>query len=116
MPINQEQQSGMHISEKAFRSEEIIDPNNINSPSKYIKLGFNNEIMTINTWEETSMRHWISLVSIGFLLDLYSNDRGKNYYNYTQKDAGSEVVSSLYLSPPGTTISFYDKPMPFPPR
>jgi hypothetical protein len=113
MPINQVEASGMHISEKAFFSEETIDPNS--STSKYIKLGFNNEIMTINTWLDTNKRHWISSVSIGFLLDLYTNDRGKNYYNYVQKEAGCEALYSLYLSPPGTTITLYDKP-PIPPR
>jgi hypothetical protein len=116
MPINQQLEAGMHISEKAFYSEELSDPANPNSPSKYIKLGFSNEIMTINTWSNTSMRHWISFVSIGFLLGLYSNDRGKNYYNYTQKDEGCEALYSTYFSPPGTVITLYDKPIPFPPR
>jgi hypothetical protein len=107
MPINQLESAGMHVSEKAFFSEEKIDPNS--STSKYMKLGFNNEIMTINTWIDTSKRHWISFVSLGFLLDLYTNDKGKNYYNYIQKNEGCEALYSLYLSP-GSTITLYDKP------
>lgn len=107
MPIEQNIDYGFHISEKTFYSEELVPDTSI---SKFVKYGFNNEIMTINTWTDTSRRHWISLLSIGFLLDLYSNLNGKNYYNYTQKDTDSSEVTNILCTRPGSTLTLSDKP------
>jgi hypothetical protein len=66
-------------------------------PYPYVKKGFLNEIMIPTS---TAQKLYISEISLGYLLDLYSNLNNINYYTYERKSNTSEVnvneVTSSY--------------------
>lgn len=82
--------NGVHLIPGYFGSiEEPPQPST--RANKYIKRGFGNEIMlpqfTINR------KYYISQVSLGYLLDIFTNWKGRNYYNYNIKNSNGEVTS-----------------------
>ena len=61
----------------------------------YVKLGFDNEVMLPGL--TLGKKYYISDVSIGILLDLYTNLNGKNYPTYIRKGNSSEVGSIIVI-------------------
>jgi hypothetical protein len=61
--------------------------------TNFFMRGFYNEIM--NPYTEPGKEYYISQVTIGVLLDIYTSWKGKKYYNYVAK-GGNEVNSHSY--------------------
>lgn len=86
LPITQDLTGGLHLSALPFYSEKKFG--NTQTPL-YVKLGFDNEVMLPEL--RPGKKYYISDVSIGVLLDLYTNLNGKNYPTYIRKGTNSEV-------------------------
>ena len=88
MILDKNYSGGPHLSSDIYYSLEVL-PNTV--IPKYVKLGIDNEIMLPE--HQSGKRYYISKISIGYLLDLYTNLDGKNYFTYTKKNDNSEVGS-----------------------
>jgi hypothetical protein len=102
LPLDDNKAGGLHFASKTYSSVELV-PNTF--ISKYYKRGLSNEIMSPSHIQ--GQKYYISPLSICFLLELYTNYDGKNYYNYTQKNSqlGSEV-KNYTITRPGLHITF----------
>jgi hypothetical protein len=102
LPLDDNKEGGFHFANKTYSSVELV-PNTF--ISKYYKRGLSNEIMSPTHTQ--GRKYYISPLSIFFLLELYTNYDGKNYYNYTQKNSqlGSEV-KNYTITRPGLHITF----------
>jgi hypothetical protein len=89
MILDKNWNGGPHLSNDTYYSLECLQNTII---PKYLKLGIDNEIMLPE--HQSGKRYYISKISIGFLLDLYSNLDGKNYFTYIKKNDNSEAGSS----------------------
>ena len=92
IPITQDLTGGLHLSGLPFYSEKKFG--NTQTPL-YVKLGFDNEVMLPGL--TLGKKYYISDVSIGILLDLYTNLNGKNYPTYIRKGNSSEVGSIIVI-------------------
>ena len=92
LPITQDLTGGLHLSALPFYSVKKFG--NTQTPL-YVKLGIYNEVMLPEL--TLGKKYYISDVSIGILLDLYTNLNGKNYPTYIRKGNNSEVGSVIVI-------------------
>jgi hypothetical protein len=96
--------NGLHLTGYFNSIEPPPQPSTRNG--KYLKRGFANEIMVRQF--TTGNKYYISQVSLGYLLDLFTNWRGSKYFNYILKNANSEanpaVAGSFNVPPPGENL------------
>jgi len=101
--IGYSENSGLHLITGYYGS---VEPPPVPSTraNKYIKRGLYNEIMVENFNE--GVKYYISNVSLGYLLDVFTSYNGKNFFNYERKIIGSEVKS--FTEPrPGSEYADY---------
>jgi hypothetical protein len=103
-PLNIIDNKGTHLYPGHFGSIEEAPPNPNYRANKYIKRGFANEIMLPQF--VNGRKFFISQVSLGYLLDLFTNWRGTNYFNYVLKNGKSEVTKFSEPRPGGGNADF----------
>jgi hypothetical protein len=105
-PLNIVDNKGTHLYPGYFNSiEEQPQPPTNSRSGRYLKRGFANEIMLPQF--VNGRKFFISQVSLGYLLDLFTNWRGTNYFNYVLKNGQSEVTSFNTPRPGGENADFY---------
>jgi hypothetical protein len=106
-PLNIVDNKGTHLYPGYFNSiEEQPQPPTNSRSGRYLKRGFANEIMLPQF--VNGRKFFISQVSLGYLLDLFTNWRGSKYFNYILKNGNSEanpaVAGSFNIPPPGENL------------
>jgi len=79
---------GTHFGGYFISKEPPPDPTS-DKGGKYLKRGIGNDVMVPQFSQYN--KYYISQVSLGYLLDLFTNWKGRNYFNYTVKNANSEA-------------------------
>jgi hypothetical protein len=96
-----------HFTEKTLYTTNWDDPNVLNT-DKYYYLGLANEIMNgnLNVNANTGFRHYISMVSIGFLSDLRSETSNGTIYTYDEISSGNSEVLDVGVSQTNRLLVF----------